>query len=113
MKKVYNYITIVKEGNDLKLGKNCGISCNRRNAMDKAHGRKRQIIAAINLLNPFCDKSPEQCIEMVQAMLSARECNLLKMPLETITTFIAKTAIKLGYAEKCITYIGIPTKWSY
>jgi hypothetical protein len=51
MKKVYNYITIVKEGHDLKLGKNCGISCNRRNIMDKAHKRPTEIIAAINFPN--------------------------------------------------------------
>lgn len=113
MKKVYNYITIVKEGNDLKLGKNCGISCNRRNAMDRAHSRPTEIIAAVNLLNPFYENSLEECLEMIQVILLAKGCNLLRMPLEVITTFIGKTAKELGYAKDYIAYTEKPVKWSY
>lgn len=113
MKKAYNYITIVKTDKGIMLGKNSGTSCNRRNAMDKAHNRPAEIIAAVNLLNPLCKDSLGECLEMVQVILSAKGCNLLRMPLEVITTFIGKTAKELGYAKDYIAYTEKPVKWSY
>lgn len=53
MKKVYNYITIVKTKEGLKLGRNCGLSCHRRNQADRYHKRDREIIAAINVLDSY------------------------------------------------------------
>ena len=53
MKKVYNYITIVETKEGLKLGRNCGLSCHRRNQADKYHERDREIIAAINVLDSY------------------------------------------------------------
>lgn len=53
MKKIFNYITIVKTKEGLKLGRNCGLSCHRRNQADKYHERDREIIAAINVLDSY------------------------------------------------------------
>lgn len=112
MKKTYNYITIVKTSKGYELGKNTGTSCNRRNAMDKAHNRDREIVAAVNLLNSY-EEAPKECIEMVKAITTTYGCDLLKLPIRVITAYITKVAKEFGYAKECIEYTTIPMKRSY
>lgn len=114
MKKVYNYITIVKDGDELKLGKNCGISCNRRNAMDKAHGRDRRIVAAVNLLST--DKeATTKCLKKIEELNATHKLGdkLMDLPLGVITCCIMIIAKQYGYAKECTEHLGIACYHSY
>ena len=121
MKKVYNYITIVKDGSELKLGKNCGISCNRRNTMDKAHNRPTEIIAAINF--PFMNEStidkiikamPQMPMFMTGVSMYGhgdKEHNdwCISWTLDHIE-ILGKRACRNAYCEK---HLNPPTRWGY
>lgn len=119
MKKVYNYITIVKEGNDLKLGKNCGISCNRRNAMDRAHGKRTEIVAAIN----FPDMLPST-LDRVKAIAKTNKHIIYtlydgldyqpKEAFELILDRVEEIACGISKRARCEKYFDdIPNRWGY
>lgn len=114
MKKSYNYITIVKtEEGTLTIRTNCGQSCNRRNTMDKAHGRSRKIIAAVNLE----DGTPEQVRDLWNLLLG--ECGTWclrvyeKRGLYGLLDYIETIAQVGGYATNCTIYNYPPTRWGY
>ena len=115
MKKVYNYITIVKTENGFELGKNCGISCNKRNAMDKAHGRTKEIIGAINFPN-MLKSTLDRVRFAAKANLQTLYCGLdwcteegVKLILDRLEE-IAKT---LSKKAECTKHINPPTRWGY
>ena len=114
MKKVYNYITIVKtEEGTLTIRTNCGQSCNRRNAMDKAHGRSREIIAAVNLE----DGTPEKVRDLWSLLLTKCGTWCLrvyeKKGLNGLLDYIETIALVKGYATTCTIYNNPPTRWGY
>lgn len=118
MKKTYNYITIVKDGNELKLGKNCGISCNRRNAMDKAHGKATEIVAAIN----FPDMLPST-LSRVKAIAKTNKHIIYTLydgldfrpteAFELILDRVEEVACEISKRTRCEKYVDTPTSWGY
>lgn len=118
MKKTYNYITIVKDGKEFKLGKNCGISCNRRNAMDKAHGRTKEIIGAINFPNML-----ESTLDRVRFaaktnphIITTLYCGLdwcTEEGVELILDRLEEIAKTLSKKAECTKHTTKPTRWGY